>query len=240
MNETWVRNLIKIFCFFVFIGLVFWGPNKRAWAQNLKNLPKGCTFEESKSAVQDFCDPRTKVCEDWIPSGAVEVLDCIGVDLRGETLAAIPLRYGAFTRADLSWVRLRRRNLKGVFGDWARWDDISAARADFSHGFLVGASFQRARLYGAVFVSAFLLEADFQNAGLEEADFYAANLRRANFSFARLKNTDFREAHLKEAQFRGADLSGADFTGADVSRADFSEALDLEKALGLPREILEK
>jgi uncharacterized protein YjbI with pentapeptide repeats len=90
---------------------------------------------------------------------------------------------------------------------------------------------------------------------LTEARFYGSSLRDADFRGAYLANVSFNNADLTGADFRRAELHNVDFSGADLTNADFTDVRDkytsspvssdyfvgaknLDKAIGLPPEVL--
>jgi uncharacterized protein YjbI with pentapeptide repeats len=87
-------------------------------------------------------------------------------------------------------------------------------RADLSHAYLVGASFENARCQGA----------NFRDARCQGANFRDARCQGANFGYARCQGANFGFAQCQEADFGGAQCQGANFGHAQCQEAKFGHA----------------
>lgn len=146
-------------------------------------------------------------------------------DFSGATLV------GTRIHADLSGARFRG-------ADMTR-SDLSPYEKRPGEGTLVTMSYNR------------FSSCDFSGAVLHDA-----NLLRVILTFSRFNGADFKDANIAETDFTKADLRGANLTGADVRLANFESAnlsgvrglehtrhldlaLNLDRAVGVPEQILE-
>ncbi|WP_301099587.1 pentapeptide repeat-containing protein [Otariodibacter sp.] len=118
-------------------------------------------------------------------------------------------------------------------------------REFFPASCLVGINFNRVgvdrKILENIFNNLDCRGVDFTGAKLKKVHFYNAKLRNANFTKADLLKADFSKANLDKVNFTGADLEKTNFTDAkSIETADFTGAKNLDKAIGLPLEIIEK
>jgi uncharacterized protein YjbI with pentapeptide repeats len=95
-------------------------------------------------------------------------------------------------------------------------------RADLSHAYLVGASFEHAQCQGVNFWHAQCQGADFCLAQCQGVNFWHAQCQGADFSLAQCQGADFCFAQCQGASFRGAQCQGADFGHAQCQGVNFS------------------
>lgn len=203
-----------------------------------KMLQAGCSVAPASAYAPALCHPVTKECSPEIPPYNYEILNCSLKDIRGDFLAIKEFHYASLSHSDFTRANLSFIDLRGAYGDWAKFDRIIARSADFSHGILIGASFISARLSHSKFLRSELLHANFTHAVLDHADFHSANLRRAQFVHADLRHASFQKAYLHYSSFDGADLQNANFTGATLQNVSFVGAKNLHTTQGLPEKVL--
>jgi uncharacterized protein YjbI with pentapeptide repeats len=108
-----------------------------------------------------------------------------GVSLRNADLAGARLWSASLREADLTGAEIVKAQFYGADATGATFDDlVYAARAEFDHASLQGASFRRGQLTSVSFVGANLNRADFTHAMLLRTSFLEARLHRASFQDA--------------------------------------------------------
>ncbi|MAS95641.1 MAG: hypothetical protein CMO55_20765 [Verrucomicrobiales bacterium] len=164
-----------------------------------------------------------------------------GIDLSGERMQLEIFGLTTFVRANLSGANLygayfREANLCG-----AQLLKANLPRANFTGRVnLVGANLSRARLLGANLREAKLIEADLSRTYLVDANLIRANLTDADLSGADLGRANLRGAILSGAKLIGANLRGADLSTAYLRETDFNKARQIDKAIGIPKEIVDQ
>ncbi|QGM80101.1 pentapeptide repeat-containing protein [Otariodibacter oris] len=98
---------------------------------------------------------------------------------------------------------------------------------------LVGATLVKANLQGALLMGAQLQYADLDNANFKKSTLIGVNLKMAS-----LQNTNFQNSDLRWSQFE-KDEYDLEYTKF-LETADFTGAKNLDKAIGLPPEIIAK
>jgi hypothetical protein len=160
--------------------------------------------------------------EDNREAGRTVDADLSDVDLSGEMLGGIELRF-----ANLYGTKLCYANLRGADLERAYLIDADLTTAD-----LVGANFKRAKLYRADLRLARLNGANLAEAELVEAELRNADLANANLDGVNLTGSSLVGANLHFTVLSRAQLNGVDFENATISYSTFVDC-DLSEAKGL-------
>ena len=187
-------------------------------------------------------------------------LDFSNVDFKGANLSASWMNNTNLSGADLTGVNLDiafmyKANLKGAKLDKASMFSTQMLGADLSMASLeeatVAADLYRANLRGANFKNA-KMGADMKNQSMgimalkakkaifDNADLSGADLSRTDLEYASFKNANLSNANLEFAKLTGTDFTGANLTNTNFSNAElgannFSNAIGLDKTVGLKR-----
>lgn len=124
---------------------------------------------------------------------------------------------------------------------------ISGIKACFAYSTMWETTFEKALLKYSSFKNTELGKCDFEDANLRGADFSntkvvnskfeRANFIEASLLNAKLINCSFIDADLIDANLTGANIEGANFTGANLKGANFTNAINIDKAIGLNKAI---
>ena len=149
-------------------------------------------------------------------------------DLSGAVLTGANLAKANLSKANLTGADLSKANLTGANLSGANLRDARLARAVFS-----GADLSGSRIGGGKWSrtsDCTLSGANLSGADLSGARLFRWALREADLSGANLGGAIFHHWNLMEATLRGANLAGTDLRGSDLTGADLTGA-DLSGAM---------
>ena len=182
----------------------------------------------------------------------------VGTKLAGANLFTVDLTDAVLTNADLSRANLdgtvlRRANFQGADLEGASMFATIVESADLANANLSGARIigylRGAKLGGASLrhanagadpgnqsmgvMRATFVGADLSGADLSDANLFKADLSHANLTNAKLVRTNLMNADLIQADLTRSDLTGAKLAKANLDEADFSQAVGVDRIVGL-------
>ena len=156
----------------------------------------------------------------------------VGALLHDADLSGAKLSSANFSGANLSGANLGGANLGGAKLSSANLSYANLSDANFRSANLSGTNLSDADLSASNLCDADLSASNLCDANLDGTNLLDSNLRGANLSGARLSG-----ANLSGADLSDADLSGVDLSGVDLGGAKWSNAIGLDRVVGVPNEL---